>query len=84
MFTSYGVFGTASAIWLLGFLQPRVGEFVLSTRWPLMVAMLIAPALALCVVFLGLHLRRASRDEAMRTWLIIARAERAPNSGLDA
>src|SRR6185295_15348975 len=72
MFTSYGVFGTASAIWLLGFLQPQVGEFVLSTTWSLIVASLIAPGLVLCLAFLSLHLLRASRDEAMRTWLIIA------------
>ncbi|HEY8206825.1 MAG TPA: ATP-binding protein [Myxococcaceae bacterium] len=72
MFASYGVFGTASAIWLLGFLQPQVGEFVLSSTWSLIVASLIAPGLALCVVLLSLHLRRASRDEVMRTWLIIA------------
>lgn len=72
MFTGYALFGTASAIWLLGFVQPRVGEFALSTIYPLVVASLIGPALFLMVVFLALHLRRASRDEAMRTWMIIA------------
>ena len=72
MFTAYGVFGLGSAVWMLGFLQPRVGEFVLSPRWGLTVACLIAPALVLCLVFLTIHLLRASRDERMRTTLIIA------------
>src|SRR3954470_6393577 len=72
MYASYGVFGTASAIWLLGLVQPRVGRFVLSPTWPLVVATLIAPTLAMCVVLLVMHLLRASHHEAMRTWLIIA------------
>jgi len=73
MFTGYAVFGTASAIWLAGFVSPRVSDFVLSPSYTLMVASaLITPALLLMVVLLGLHLRRGSRDEAMRTWMIIA------------
>ncbi|HVE85872.1 MAG TPA: ATP-binding protein [Myxococcales bacterium] len=72
MFTTYAVFGALSAVALLGFAQPRVGEFVLSSRWSLLVAVLIAPAMALSVVFLSIHLRRASREEALRTTLILA------------
>src|SRR5262245_42955755 len=72
MFTAYAVFGTFSAISLLGFLQPRLGEFVLSSGWPLVDFILTAPVLVLCVYLLAIHLRRGSREEAMRTTLILA------------
>src|SRR5262245_15753337 len=33
LYVGYAVFGTASAIWLLGFVQPRVGQLVLTPIW---------------------------------------------------
>jgi two-component system sensor histidine kinase HydH len=72
LYATYALFGTFSALGPLAFVSSAVGGFVASTRWSL--AQLCGTALAMGVeiTLLALHLRKVSREERMRTSLILA------------